>query len=122
MRIYLKEKFDINENDPGILDIIQSTSSVGGGAAVKSEDITKTVLKCSAKTVPGVVKTNEVLAPVENLMFFDDDGDDDDEALGNDCSVMNDYKILSNNYSTITSINNSQQCVDHCYHTNDCQG
>ena len=47
MAVYLKEKFDIEKNDPSILDIIQSTTSVGGGAAVKPESLTKNVKKCS---------------------------------------------------------------------------
>ena len=116
MTIYLKEKFDIDEGDPGILDIIQSTSSVGGGAAVKSEDVTNSVKKCSAdKEV-----TNEVVpAPVEEYLEEDLD---QDQAVGNDCSIMKDYKLLSNNYSVITNISNSQQCVNHCYNSNDCKG
>ena len=116
MSIYLKEKFDIDEGDPGILDIIQSTSSVGGGAAVKSEDVTNSVKKCSAdkETANDVVPT-----PVEE--YFEEDHDQD-QAVGNDCSIMNDYKLLSNNYSVIANISNSQQCVNHCYNINDCKG
>ena len=118
MSIYLKEKFDINEDDPSILDIIQSTSAIGGGGAAKAEAVTKSVKQCSEGA--GV---SSVPNPKENQksddMYPDDDNDDSLEAR-KDCAVMRDWGLLSNNYTVITDTE-GQDCIHHCYRAPDCR-
>ena len=49
MAVYLKEKFDIKEGDPTILEIIQSTTSLGGASALVAEALTKNAKRCKVK-------------------------------------------------------------------------
>ena len=105
MAMYLKEKFDINENDPGILDIIQSTTSVGGGSSVQAEAVTKNIKKCSQedpKDEPNP-KLNE-LAQVDTIPDDILELDDGDKIIGHDCVIMRNTKSLSNNYTIIEHI------------------
>ena len=123
MAMYLKEKFDINENDPGILDIIQSTTSVGGGSSVQAEAVTKNIKKCSQedpKDKPNP-KQNE-LAQVDTLTDDILELDDGDKTIGHDCVIMRNTKLLSNNYTIIEHIAEGQGCINHCYASRNCVG
>ena len=119
MAIYLKEKFDINEDDPSILDIIQSTSAIGGGGAAKAEAVTKSVKQCSEGAADLSVPTPKESQKTDD-MFPDDDIDDSLEAR-KDCAVMRDWGLLSNNYTVITDTE-GQGCIHHCYRAPDCRG
>lgn len=125
MAIYLKEKFDINEGDPSILDIIQSTSAIGGGGAAKAEAVTKSVKKCSKDALVAAAENEENQIDPHTTddmddMFPYDDTDDSMEAR-KDCVVMRDWGLLSNNYTVITETG-GQGCIHHCYRAPDCRG
>ena len=123
MAIYLKEKFDINEDDPSILDIIQSTSAIGGGGAAKAEAVTKSVKKCSKEALVAATEAEE--NQIESHTSDDtvdmyDDTDDSVEA-GKDCVIMRGWGLLSNNYTVITDTG-AQACIHHCYRAPECRG
>lgn len=124
MAIYLKEKFDINEDDPSILDIIQSTSAIGGGGAAKAEAVTKSVKKCSKEALVEASEAEEnqieTHATDDRVDDMYDDTDDSVEA-GKDCVVMRDRGLLSSNY-TVISDTGAQGCIHHCYRAPDCRG
>ena len=115
MSVYLLEKFDISAGDPGILDIIQSTS-VGGGAAINVEAVTKNVKKCSRARQKSGQETKaekEVSEPdVESL----------EQPVGNRCALMRDQALASNNFTVISNIARPQQCIDHCQKSSNCSG
>ena len=121
MAVYLKEKFDINEDDPGILDIIQSTTSVGGGSAVDAETVTKNIKKCSTDLKPKLEETSPAaIQEYKDHVKADDIIDhsvDDDE-----CVIMRNHKLLSSNYSVIGHIEDGQDCINHCYKSPPCRG
>ena len=122
MTVYLKEKFDINEDDPGILDIIQSTSSVGGGSAVDAETITKNIKKCSTEIKPSPVEEPK---DEEHVQEYKDDIDNDiiDQTVDDDeCVIMRNHKLLSSNYTVIGHIEDGQDCINHCYLSPNCRG
>ena len=122
MSFYLKEKFDIEKDDPSILDIIQSTTSVGGGAAVKAESLTKNVKKCSAKkediqkkNVPKAIRENvpEKMSRVKGANI---------KVNGSNCPIMKNHKLDASNFTLVDGVNTLQECVDKCFASNDCLG
>ena len=128
MAIYLKEKFDINEDDPSILDIIQSTSAVGGAAAAQAEAVTKNVQKCSEEDDKKKRLKDNPSDPItshgaQQDTFTDEDIDDSVE-VGKNCVVMRDRGLLSSNYTVIADIGEAgaQGCIHHCYRAPDCRG
>ena len=110
MAVYLQEKFDISSEDPGILEIIQSTSAVGGATAAQAEAVTKTVKKCSAEVGGQDEEVEEDEAEVEDV-----EG-------GSWCTVMRGQALLSSNTSLVPSIDSGQACADSCHRAPHCAG
>ena len=115
MAVYLQEKFDISSEDPGILEIIQSTSAVGGATAAQAEAVTKTVKKCSA----------EVGGQDEDVEEEEADEAEAEEVGGVEggswCAVMRDQALLSTNSSLVTA-DSGQACADSCHRAPHCAG
>ena len=114
MAVYLMEKFDISSEDPGILEIIQSTSAVGGATAAQAEAVTKTVKKCSA----------EVGGQDEDVEEEEADEAEAEEAGvegGSWCAVMRGQALLSTNTSLVTA-DSGQACADSCHRAPHCAG
>ena len=87
MGVYLKEKFDIGEGDPSILEIIQSTTSPGAASALVADSLTKTARRCSdqkekkeAEHGPGPPDSQEASEPPE-------------EVAGSECPVMRGFSL-----------------------------
>ena len=113
MAVYLQEKFDISSEDPGILEIIQSTSAVGGATAAQAEAVTKTVKKCSAK-VGGQDEEEEEADEAE--------AEEEDAVEGGSwCAVMRGQALLSTNTSLVTA-DSGQACADSCHRAPHCAG
>ena len=86
MALYLREKFDIDDSDPSLLEIIQSMTSVGGPTAIMAESLTKNVKKCSEreKTADATLEEESIersKIPVHR---------------GTDCPLMIDYNFAVN--------------------------
>ena len=115
MSVYLLEKFDISAGDPGILDIIQSTS-VGGGAAINAEAVTKNVRKCARareeSSQPARAEKDVTEPDVEESL---------DQPVGNRCALMRNLALASGNF-TIINVARPQQCIDHCHKSTNCSG
>ena len=113
MAVYLQEKFDISSEDPGILEIIQSTSAVGGATAAQAEAVTKTVKKCSA----------EVGGQDEDVEEEADEAEAEEAEVegGSWCAVMRDQALLSTNSSLVTA-DSGQACADSCHRAPHCAG
>ena len=112
MAVYLQEKFDISSEDPGILEIIQSTSAVGGATAAQAEAVTKTVKKCSA----------EVGGQDEDVEEEEANEAEAEEVEGGSwCAVMRDQALLSTNSSLVTAAS-GQACADSCHRAPHCAG
>ena len=112
MAVYLMEKFDISSEDPGILEIIQSTSAVGGATAAQAEAVTKTVKKCSAE-VGGQDEEEEKADEAE--------AEEAGVEGGSWCAVMRGQALLSTNTSLVTA-DSGQACADSCHRAPHCAG
>ena len=86
MALYLREKFDIDESDPSLLEIIQSMTSVGGPTAIMAESLTKNVKKCSEREKTADGKLEEESIERRKIPIH----------RGTDCPLMIDYNFAVN--------------------------
>ena len=117
MGMYLKEKFEIGEGDPSLLEIIQSTTSVGGATAIMAESLTKNVKKCSKKKESANTEEDEN----EVTETIDIQEKRKPSYSGSNCPLMKGFKIETN-HSIITPNQTLQTCIDSCFEDTDCLG
>ena len=86
MALYLREKFDIDESDPSLLEIIQSMTSVGGPTAIMAESLTKNVKKCSEREKTADATLEEESMERRKIPLH----------LGTACPLMIDYNFAVN--------------------------
>ena len=86
MALYLREKFDIDESDPSLLEIIQSMTSVGGSTAIMAESLTKNVKKCSEREKAADATLEEESMERRKIPIH----------RGTDCPLMIDYNFAAN--------------------------
>ena len=86
MALYLREKFDIDDSDPSLLEIIQSMTSVGGPTAIMAESLTKNVKKCSEREKTADSTLEEESIEERKIPIH----------RGTDCPLMIDYNFAVN--------------------------
>ena len=86
MALYLREKFDIDDSDPSLLEIIQSMTSVGGPTAIMAESLTKNVKKCSEREKTADATLEEESIERRKIPIH----------RGTDCPLMIDYNFAVN--------------------------
>ena len=86
MALYLREKFDIDDSDPSLLEIIQSMTSVGGPTAIMAESLTKNVKKCSEREKTADATLEEESIEKRKIPIH----------RGTDCPLMIDYNFAVN--------------------------
>ena len=86
MALYLREKFDIDDSDPSLLEIIQSMTSVGGPTAIMAESLTKNVKKCSEREKTADATLEEESIERRKIPLH----------RGTDCPLMIDYNFAVN--------------------------
>ena len=86
MALYLREKFDIDDSDPSLLEIIQSMTSVGGPTAIMAESLTKNVKKCSEREKTADATLEEESIERSKIPIH----------RGTDCPLMIDYNFAVN--------------------------
>ena len=86
MALYLTEKFDIDDSDPSLLEIIQSMTSVGGPTAIMAESLTKNVKKCSEREKTADVELEEESIEKRKIPIH----------RGTNCPLMIDYNFAVN--------------------------
>ena len=111
MSEYLREKFDIGDGDPGLLEIIQSMTSVGGATAIMAESLTKNVKKCSEKTLE-----------TSQQEQYPDISDHQQLHLGSNCPLMDGFRLSGHNSTLQFSNLSLPQCSQLCHDKHHCFG